>query len=82
MMVKDTTFGNIGKREMFQLRVYIENRIEILEKLARKAKLIFQNWEEEGIEQDIEDLMWDICIAFDECITCPACFFCRKRNDR
>jgi hypothetical protein len=80
-IIKETTFGFVGKRDMFVLRIYIENRIELLEKLARRAKQIFQNWQEQGIESDIEDLLWDICIVFDDCSTCPAFFFCKKKGD-
>ena len=81
-MIKDTSFGEISKRELFIVRVYIENRLEFLEQLIRKAKRIMENWGEPETLEELEDFMWDICIFFDECITCPAEFVCKKKGDR
>jgi hypothetical protein len=73
-----TSFGEIGKRHLFVLRVYLEDRAEQLQSLAKKVKRLMENWDEIGIEQDAEDILWDICIFFSgDCTTCPM-YFCEK----
>jgi hypothetical protein len=76
-----TTFGEIGKRHLFVLRVYLEDRAEQLQSLARKVKRLMENWDQIGIEEDAEDILWDICILFNgDCIMCPV-YFCEKKKE-
>jgi hypothetical protein len=77
--LKQTTFGDIGRRDIFVIRMRLLDEIEKIERLARKAKRIFENWEEVRVE-DLEDLFWDICIAFSDCLDCPMEYFCVKRK--
>jgi len=75
----ETTFGEIGKREVFVLRIYLENIAQTLNDYAKKAKLLFENWPNCEIE-DIEDLLWSICILFQgDCAICPI-YFCEKNK--
>ena len=79
-VLKNTSFGEIGKRDMFVLRVYMENIIEHLEKMHRKIKSIMENWCEMGTAEELEDLLWDICIFFNgDCTFCPM-YFCIKNK--
>jgi len=75
----ETTFGEIGKREIFVLRIYIENIAQTLNDFAKKAKDLFEKWPNAEPE-DLEDLLWSICILFQgDCAICPI-FFCEKNQ--
>jgi hypothetical protein len=79
VLIKETTFGEIGKRDIFILRVALEDRAEQLMILARKIKKAMENWNESGIELDLEDILWDICLFFRDCTICPV-YFCVKQK--
>jgi hypothetical protein len=78
---KDTGFGEISKRELYIIKLYLQNRIEFLEGLVRRAKRIAESWDDPESSPALEELMWDICIFFEDCAVCPAEFACRKKKD-
>jgi hypothetical protein len=69
-------FGEIGKRRLEVIRLYLENRIELLQELSRKLKAIAENWDEPEYRKNLIEILEDICAITEDCAVCPV-FTCR-----
>jgi len=80
-LVKETAFGEISKRGLYTIRVCLENHVEYLQSLDRRAKRIMENWGEPETAEELEDFMWSICVFYyAECAICAAQHLCRKKG--